>query len=576
MSSGKYFAGAPSINIPRSKWKTGWNVAGTFPHGKFVPIDAIPVIAGDGHNIKLKDLTRMQTPIAPIFGNIKQSFAAWFIPLRLVWEHAEEFFGANKTSAGYQTTTYTFPIARFSRCDAGSPSHYLGKPYKASSETDANGKSYYLANILKERCYYLVWNEYMRPQQITNPVLVNLTDSVNTHSIDSKVGTWNGNPIRCDKPEGLMNVAKQFDYFTACTLAPQYGAAVELPLGTTAPVINASQLHDMGNSLQLGKKGVIGTLIGDQPLFRAAGGAGNGSKVYTAAMEDSTDQHGISPVDQTGSTWLEIDRSTLVTDLQHATAAKINDIRYAFAIQKYLERANFAGNYYFGILQVHYGVTSPDSRLQRPEFLGMIDEDILIHQVVATADTVNSGVKTSVGNTGAMSVTASGDVYLFDKAFVEPGYILICRWCKQRQVYSQGIMREDFKSDRFELYTPELCNLGDQSVLTRELYWKAGESEIFGFQEHWGEYRYRNDRVTSMLDPNVPNSLEFFTLANKFISKPELDDDFIFENAVNLERALTTGNSIDHYIFDTYIEDIMTREMPVRTIPGLIDHFGAM
>lgn len=171
MSSGKYFSGMPSINIPRSRWNTSYNVTGSFKHAFLVPIDAIPVLPGDGIACQIKDLTRMQTPIAPIYGNIKQHFAAFFIPLRLVWQHAEEFFGANKIGAGYQTTTYELPYAKFGLCEVGSLSHYLGKPIKAGSEADVDNKTYYAANILKERCYYLCWNEYFRAQQITNPVL---------------------------------------------------------------------------------------------------------------------------------------------------------------------------------------------------------------------------------------------------------------------------------------------------------------------------------------------------------------------------------------------------------------------
>lgn len=551
MSSGKFFAGMPSINIPRSKWNTSYNVTGSYKHGYLNVIDAIPVLPGDSISLSLKDLTRMQTPIAPIFGNIKQHFAAFFVPLRLVWEHAEEHFGANKTSAGYQSSTYYLPVARHNEIVVGSLCHQLGKPIKGVSETDVDSKAYYVANLLKERSYYLCWNEYFRAQQITNPVLLNVSDSFDTSNITQKVGTFAGVAVNPGGSTSLMKVAKDFDVFTACTISPQYGAAVTLPLGTEAPIYwtSANQLDPAIYSIGISGGADAGTLSQT-----------NAATFYEVA--DPTNN----------------ENGRLYANLELATAAKVNDIRYAFAVQKYLERANFSGNYFFGILQVHYGVTSPDSRLQRPEFLGSYEEDILVHQVVATADTSNGtpAVKTSVGNTGAMSVTASGMVNLFNKAFVEPGYILIFRYCRHRQVYSQGVMKEDFKRDRFETYTPELCNLGDDKVLTRELYWKAGDTDVFGYQEHWYEYRYRPDRVTGLLDPNGANSLEFWTLANKFTTKPQLNDDFIMESRVNLDRALTTGSSYDEYISDTFINLTLTREMPVRTIPGLIDHFGAM
>lgn len=559
-----YFAGMPSINIPRSRWNTSYNVTGSFKHGFLVPVDFIPVLPGDSMSYSFKDLTRMQTPIAPIFGNIKQHFVAFFVPWRLLWEHTEEFFGANKISAGYQTTTYYFPMARFSSVEVGSLSHYLGKPLKGASETDASGNSFFLANILKERAYYLIWNEYFRAQQVTNPVLIAKTDCGKSQYAQANIGSFGGNQINPGlAASSLMRVAKDFDYFTASTISPQYGAAVELPLGATAPVY-----------IQAGANSQFNT--GDKYGFFVDGGQFLGNpKKANLSVAGATGEMGASNSADFATNTIAND-AIMYADLSTATAAKVNDVRYAFAVQKYLERANFAGNYFFGILQVHYGVTSPDSRLQRPEFLGSYEEDILVHQVVATADTTNSGITTSVGNTGAMSVTASGGIHLFDKAFVEPGFVCILRYCRHRQVYSQGVMREDYKWDRFEIYTPELCNLGDQATLTREMYWKAGDSEVFGYQEHWAEYRYRPDRVTGILDPNGANSLDFWTLANKFTTKPQLNDDFILEGRANVDRALTTGSSYDEYISDTWNHITWTREMPVRTIPGLIDHFGAM
>ena len=543
MGSNGLFSGMPSINIPRSRWNSDFNVSCTFKHSFLTPVDFIPILPGDSVSLSIKDLTRMQTPIAPIFGNIKQHFAAFFVPWRLLWEHAEEFFGANKTSAGYQQITYTFPVCQFDRVEVGSLSHYLGKPVKGVSETDSDGNAYYIASMMKERAYYLIWSEYFRAQQITNPVVIYRTDSTGTNVAAGKCGVYNGNNVHPGvASSSLMKVAKRFDYFTASTLSPQYGAAVSIPLGTTAPVVMEQT---------------------------TAGSIGSGSSVVTDA---NTTAQGATTGLHAGT----LPNNTIYTDLSNAAAAKINDIRYAFAVQKYLERANFAGNYFFGILQVHYGVTSPDSRLQRPEFLGEFSEDILIHQVVSTADTTNSGVKTSVGNTGAMSVTASGLFNLCNKAFVEPGYLCIVRWCRQRQVYCQGIMREDFKTDRFEVYTPELCNLGDQTTLTRELYWKAGVDAKFGAQEHWAEYRYRPDRCAGLLDPAGSTSLQYMTLAHVFSSEPQLNDAFISESRDDIDRALTTGSALDEYLSDTWVNIEWTREMPVRTIPGLIDHFGAM
>lgn len=549
--SSELFAGMPAINIPRSRWNNGSCVTGSMNHGYLVPVDFIPILPGDSMNYKFRDVTRMQTPVAPMFGNIKKHFAAFFVPWRLIWEHTEEFFGANKNTAGPQTTTYELPYCKFNEVQAGSLSHYLGKPYKSISEADVDGKTYYLANLLKERAYYLIWNEYFRAQQITNPVIVNKTDSNSGYNSTQKVGSWNGTGINPgDASTSLMKVAKQFDIFTACTISPQYGGSVSLPLGTSAPLKAIASPYTIS-------------------------GAGTTTDLFSSAKFPGISGAPTSSI-YGGSGTVD---TQLVVDLTTATAAKVNDVRYAFQLQKYLELSNFQGNYFFGILQVHYGVTSPDSRLQRPEFLGEFSEDILVHQVTSTADTTVKGNTVPMGSTGAVSVTASGDVSLFDKAFVEPGYVCIVMWCRQRQVYSQGVMREDYKKDRFEVYSPEFCMLGDQATLQREVYWKAGDSPtaILGYQEHWAEYRYRPDRVTGILDPNVPSALDFWTLANKFTSVQSLNDTFISEQPDNLRRCLVINDgSVPDYFYDIYQNITFTREMPVRTLPGLIDHFGAM
>ena len=519
------FAGMPSINIPRSRWDDGHTHTTSIRHGFFTPLECIPVVAGDTIHYKFKSLVRMQTPIAPIFGNIDISYVAFFVPLRLVWEHAEEFFGANKTSAGYQQNTYTLPAAQFYNVDAGSLSHYLGKPIALGTDLDGSGRSYW-ANITKERGYYLIWNEFARAQQITNPVIVNFTDSLKTTPIANKIGSWNGANINTGDAYGgsLMRVAKKFDNFTSCTISPQYGAAVELPLGTTAPI-----KFEAASALTANTNYAVGF-------------EGNGTKYYNLTSSGVANEDG----------WASSVNGSLFADLSQATAAKINDIRFAFACQKFLERSNFAGSTMWGQLQVHYGVTSPDARLQRPEFLGQMTHPINVHQVVATADTTNSGIKTSVGNTGAVSVTASGEVSLFNKSFVEPGYVYILAFTKHRRLYSQGLMKEDRKLDRMEIYTPEMANLGDDAVKTTEIYWKANETDIFGYNMHWYEYHYRPDRVSGMIDPYGNNSLSFWTLAEKFTTKPQLNDDFIFEDRTELDRALTTGSTFDEYVIDLW------------------------
>lgn len=542
------FSMAPNISVPRSRFKMPFNHVTTFDHGKLVPIDCFEILPGDEFKCDFSGLIRMSTPVAPIFGNIKAHVHAFFVPMRLVWEHTKEFYGENKTSAGYQTGSYSIPQMRSGRgvnVKRNSVMAYLGKPVINYS---SNGAIKY--SCLKERCYFLIWSEYYRAQQLQNPVLLDVSDAgligniTNNHGTTQNLGN---NNYYIDGGCECMNVCKEFDYFTACTTSPQYGSAVTLPLGTVAPVGVLVQSTNMS----------AGTSV---TLTQGAATVGN-----------------ISPSEAyTGSS----DRGKFVADLSNATAASINTIRYAFQVQKWLERANF-GSRFFEMLNLHYGVTSPDARLQRPEYLGGFDFYINVDQVVATATGNDAdGSSNLLGQTGAVSVTGVKNKNLFNKAFVEPGYVMVLISTTHERSYCQGIMREDSRTDRFDFYFPEFANLGDQAVLSKELYFAEGnantENAELGYQEHWAEYRYRANRVSGEMNPTLTGGLDYWTLAEKFSSRPTLSNSFIMEDRNELTRCLLSGAGGPDYIADFFFDYTAIREMPLYTIPGLVDHFGTM
>lgn len=556
--SNAHFARTPNISIPRTKMKQSFTHKTSFQFGKLIPIDAFEVLPGDTFKLKLSSLIRMSTPIAPIMDNIECSIHAFFVPMRLIWEHAEEFYGANKTSAGYQQTNYTIPSVLLDLNDSGvdgpevmSVCDYLGKPLALASDT-AEVTS---VSILKERAYALIWNEWYLAEQVMNPIIINKGDRDGTtdYFSDGAIGSRNGTDWLPTSKSGVLPVCKKFDYFTAATIAPQYGEAVLLPLGAEAP-IKFDPAHEGEDYI---------TVLDDGDWV---GFDGSLSTVYGEGgrLLDSSDQ----PV--------AIDNSKhLYADLSQATAATVNDIRYAFQVQKYLERSNFGSNRFFEILANHYGVTSPDARLQRPEYLGGHKFLINVNQVLSTAGQ-ETGSTTKLGATGAVSVT--GDIVsLFTKGFVEPGYVMILLDTKQDHTYSQGVLREDSRQTRFEFYSPEFANLGDQEIKNKEIFAGTEEDDgVFGYQEHWAEYRYRPDRVSGLLNPNASESLDFWTLADKFATLPRLNEQFITENRSNIARALATGETGPDFIADFYFDYTAVRPMPAYTIPGLIDHFGAM
>lgn len=539
------FSMAPNISVPRSKFRMPFTHSTSFLHGKLVPVDCFEILPGDEFKADFSALIRMATPIAPIMGNIKAHVHAFFVPMRLVWSHTKEFYGENNTSAGYQTQSYSIPSAALgSQNDVQALSHYLGKPLTSVDVPTT-------VSVLKERGYYLIWNEYYRAQQLQNPVLIQTGDTGSIGTITGGHGLIEAgtNTVSIGFGTYCMNVCKEFDYFTACTTAPQYGSAVTLPLGTYAPV---GILNNTNSSYSATNPQAIGS-------------------------NSSASANSFQPLKGVVSNIVN-NNYPLVADLANATAASINTIRYAFQVQKWLERANF-GSRFFEMLNLHYGVTSPDARLQRPEYLGGFDFYINVDQVVSMAG-YDASANQDIGQTGAISVTAVKNHNLFHKAFVEPGYVYLLISTTHERLYSQGILREDSRKDRFDFYFPEFANLGDQAVLAKEIYANnslANANEVnFGYQEHWAEYRYRPNRVSGLLNPNAANSLDFWTLAEKFTNIPTLSNSFIMENRNDLARALTTGSNGPDYIADFHVNYTAIREMPLYTIPGLVDHFGVM
>lgn len=581
----------PNIGIPRSRFWQHFNHSLDMYHGDVVPVDCFEVIPGDEFSYELSSLIRMSTPIVPIMGNIKAYVHAFFIPLRLLWDEAEKFYGdpsnhdkiSTVTPVNFNNVLVPYINSNFEIRDNASAGNYvnfvcsvqdyLGKQdlkYLYDNQPSGFDWSGYLNKLhlsqLKERAYLMLWNDHFRPSLMVPPILINKNSNASSYGSASFLGSQStlGYPF---KP---LKGFKQYDYFTASTFSPQYATdAVSLPIAQSAPVVTSTTTRDLQNYPGLvfqdkvtgsGAVGQIRSVVGGDAIAYGDGVLPSGNAVIPA---------------------------NLIADLSQAAMVTINQIRYAFQLQKYFERSNY-GNRYFEILNAHYGITNPDSRLQRSERLGSHEFYINVSQVVSTADTASGSSGQNLGNTGAVSVT--GDkIHLFTKSFSEPGYIMVVITTKYDRSYSSGFLREDLKSNRFEFYSPEFANLGDQETKLIEIQTISSSavgpindpSEIFGFQEHWAEYRYRKDLVSGHLRPG--QNFDIWTLADNFddtaaTQNPKLllGYDFLKEDRTSLERLLATGSSGPDYICDFHAKILATREMPLYSIPGLIDHFGAL
>ena len=462
----------PNIAIPRSRFRQPFNHSTSFEHGKLIPLDCFEILPGDNYSLTLSSLIRMSTPYAPIMGNIECYLHAFFVPMRLIWDDAEKFYGDPSNHGKVQSIVPVavdsvkvpnwFPevVSNSSTLFCKSVASYLGKPFVTDGDLDPDVN---FISCLKERGYYVIWNEYFRPSNLINPCLVDKSSQPN--GVNNVGTSYDGTTLDYYAP--CLNVCKKYDYFTSATLSPQFGGSVSLPLGTYAPLAVLGSPNDSSSYYSFKK---LGTTTPTLPGFSTSGSSLTAGEhllsVYTA---NGAPWGSLNLRDNVASsnTLSGVSRTSIVADLTNATAATINSIRYAFQVQKYLERSNY-GSRYFEILNAHYGTTSPDGRLQRPDRLGYHKFYINVSQVLATATSTDGSASSNLGQTGAVSVT--GDkVHLFDAAFTEPGYLYVLLDTKFDRSYSGGILREDKRKYRLEFYSPEFANLGDQPIYKNEL-----------------------------------------------------------------------------------------------------------
>ena len=550
-----HFAINPTnIDMPRSMFDRSTQLKTTFNAGELIPILVDEVIPGDTFALDTSLTLRMSTPIHPVMDNCNLDIYYFFVPDRLLWKHWREFNGENTTGKWVQTTEYTIPQikAPTSGWNKGSIADYFGLP---------TGIENIEVPHLPFRAYCLIWNEWFRDQNLQDPAYINLDETTLTGS--------NGDTYVTDAQLGgkPLPVNKYHDYFTSALPQPQKGPAVLLPLGDSAPVdiygTGAIGMRYSGtgeNNIQL-----LGTASGGEMRL--------GANKYASGQEIGTSIG--NATNSTGAIGLsdnaELSGIKGKADLSNATAATINQLRQAFQIQKLFEKDARGGTRYIEIIKSHFGVTSPDARQQRPEYLGGKRIPINMDQVLQTSSTDTTSPQ---GNTAAFSLT--NDISSsFTKSFTEHGYVIGLACVRTEHTYQQGIDRMWSRKRRFDFYWPALANIGEQAILNKEIYAQGTEAdeEAFGYQEAWAEYRYKPSKVTGAMRSTYEQSLDVWHYGDKYDSQPILSDAWIKETKVNIDRTLAVQSSLeDQFIADFYYHIITTRPMPVASIPGLIDH----
>lgn len=551
------FSQIPKAQISRSVFDRSHGWKSTFDSGYLVPFLVDEVLPGDSYKVKFNFLARLSTPIVPTMDNLFLDTFYFFVPYRLLWKHWEEFNGEQKYPGA--CTDYLVPQTTAPKdkgFEVGSLEDYFGLP------TGVKGIK---ANELATRAYALIWNEWFRDENLQNPINLSTFAEISTASGLDDVGLGDAGFIGQHK---LLRRGKRHDYFTSALPWPQKGPGVEIGLAGSAPISGTSSID--AYSLSIPHDSHYGT--DDEYDWKATSFTGIfGSNVTGTSNSGRGNTVPDASAKKTGSVAIPF---TGTADLSLTTAATINSLRQAFQVQKLYERDARGGTRYTEILRSHFGVISPDSRLQRPEYLGGSESPVIINPVVQNSATGSTGAETPQGNLAAYGLASSTSAkHGFTKSFVEHGIIIGLLNVRADLTYQQGIPRMFSRRTRFDFYWPVLAHLGEQAILNKEIYAQgtSADDNVFGYQERYAEYRYFPSMITGKLRSTDPQSLDVWHLSQKFDSLPTLSSQFIQDNPP-VSRILAVQDE-PQFIIDSYVEMKCARPMPVYGVPGLVDHF---
>lgn len=521
---GHKFSQVPKAEIQRSSFDRSHGLKTTFDADYLVPVYVDEALPGDTFAMRMNGFARLATPIFPIMDNMFMDTFFFAVPVRLLWSNFKRFNGQQDTPGA--STDFTVPEVSFTaaQCTVGSLPDYMGLPI---------GENITINN-LHFRAYNLIYNEWFRDQNMQNVTAFVTNDGPDDPTYYT-----------------LRKRGKRHDYFTSALPWPQKGEAVQLSLGDTADVLSD------GTYPTFDTDSATVTNMSNSTMIASSAGAGPVNNQF-AGFQNSA-----------GATQpVLFNNSGLYADLSTAVSVTVNQMRQAFQIQKLLERDARGGTRYTEIIRAHFGVTSPDARLQRPEYLGGGSAPINVTPVPQTSE--SSGTpQGKLAGFGTVAFNQHG----FTKSFTEHCVLIGLVNVRADLTYQQRIDRMWSRQTRYDFYWPALAHLGEQEVLSKEIYYDntANDEDVFGYQERYAEYRYKPSNITGLMRSAAATSLDPWHLSEEFSTRPTLNSTFITSNTP-LDRAIAVPSE-PHFIFDAYFDLKCARPMPLYGVPGNLDRF---
>lgn len=546
------FSQIPPLDVPRSSFNRSHTFKSTFDAGRLIPFYIDEVYPADTFKLRANLFARMSTPLFPVMDNAYLDTFYFFVPYRLLWQHWREFNGENLLP-GIQSTEYSVPQVTGTNVQVGTLWDYFGFPTGVSNQLSVSAFPF--------RAYIKVYNDWFRDENLQAAKDINTGDDITSAStIDAVIGA--------DATQDWTDVepfyrGKRHDYFTSALPWPQKGPGVEISLAGDAPVYMESGGFPCRFKYTTSASGGIDTYELTLPA--------SPSESYPFDVHLNTDGSATGSLGIIASN-VEFNSANVKASLSGLSAITINSLRSAFQLQKFYEKDARGGTRYTEIIRSHFGVVSPDARLQRAEYLGGTSTQIMINPVMQTSATDSTSPQ---GNLAAFAL-ANTRTHGFSKSFVEHGIVIGLLNVRTDLSYQQGINKQWLRTTREDFYWPSFAHLGEQAILNKEIFAQgtAADADVFGYQERYAELRYHPSVITGKMRSTYAQTLDAWHFAQKFDNLPALNAGFIQDTASfqGVQRASAVQTE-PQFLLDAYIQLRCARPMPLYGVPGLVDHF---